>query len=77
MPYLAAYLILGCLVISNLLIRPRIPGRSKRPAHMQFPAPDMKAILTDKAYWITIAGGFLIMWGLCNLTFRVNPRSRH
>ncbi|EIN11718.1 MFS general substrate transporter [Punctularia strigosozonata HHB-11173 SS5] len=60
----SAYIILGCLVLVNLLIKPRIPGRSKRPAHMQFPAPDMKSILTHDAYWATIGGGFLIMWGL-------------
>jgi hypothetical protein len=59
------YLILGALVIANVLVKPRIPGRSKRPAHMQFPAPDMKAIITHKAYLLTIAGGFIIMWGIC------------
>jgi hypothetical protein len=44
-------------------IRPRIPGRKKRPAHMQFPAPDMKAIVTHKAYLFTILGGAFIMFG--------------
>jgi len=60
----STYLILGCLAIALLLVKQRIPGRKHRPAHMQFPAPDIKAILRHKAYWLTIAGGFLIMWGL-------------
>jgi predicted MFS family arabinose efflux permease len=60
----SGYIILGCMVIANILVKPRIPGRKHRPAHMQFPAPDMKAILRHDAYWATIAGGFLIIWGL-------------
>lgn len=60
----SGYIILGCMILANILVKPRIPGRKYRPAHMQFPAPDMKAILRHDAYWATIAGGFLIIWGL-------------
>jgi hypothetical protein len=59
----SGYILLGCLIAANLLIKTRIPGRKKRPAHMQFPAPDMKAIVTHKAYLLTILSGFLIMSG--------------
>jgi hypothetical protein len=65
----SAYLVLGCLVVANFLIKPRIPGRKHRPAHMQFPAPNVKAIITHKAYLVTVAGSFLIMWGICKWTW--------
>lgn len=60
----AGFLILGCLTIANLLTKPRIPGKKDRPAHLQFPPADVRAIIRHKAYWVTIAGGFLIMWGI-------------
>jgi MCP family monocarboxylic acid transporter-like MFS transporter 10 len=68
----SAYLVLGCLFIASFLVKPRIPGRKKRPAHMQFPAPNMKAIVTHNAYLLTIAGGFLIMWGICAFVFQAH-----
>jgi MFS family permease len=58
-----SYLILGCLVISSILIAPRLPPRRLRPPHMQMPPPDMKRILTHRAYQIAVLGGFFITWG--------------
>jgi hypothetical protein len=61
----SVYVILGCLSVALLLVKQRIPGRKHRPAHMQFPAPDTNAILKHRAYWVSIAGGFFISWGIC------------
>lgn len=58
-----AYLITGCLVISNLLIAPRLPPPKLRPVEMQLPKPDMKRILSHKPYYFAMAGAFLITWG--------------
>jgi len=58
-----AYLITGCLIISNILIAPRLPPRHRRPAHMQLPKPDIKKILSHRAYQIAMAGGFFTTWG--------------
>jgi hypothetical protein len=55
------YLLLGCLVIACVLIKPRLPPRKLRPPHMQFPAPDMKAIFGHTAYWLTTAALFLML----------------
>jgi MFS family permease len=59
-----AYLILGCLVIANTLIAPRLPPRRLRPADMQLPKPDMKRILTHRPYQLAVLGGFFTVWGL-------------
>jgi MFS family permease len=58
-----AYLISGCLVVSNILIAPRLPPHRLRPAHMRLPKPDVKKILTHRAYQIAVLGGFFTTWG--------------
>ncbi|GAA94859.1 uncharacterized protein L969DRAFT_26521 [Mixia osmundae IAM 14324] len=59
-----AYLILGLLVIANLLMKPRLPGKKHRPAGLQLPPPDFKAILTHPAWQVAVAGTFFVMWGI-------------
>ncbi|CAE6359818.1 unnamed protein product [Rhizoctonia solani] len=56
-----AFLVLGLLTIANLLMRTRLPSRSQRPPT---PPPDFKAIMTDTAYLVTIAGTFCVMMGI-------------
>ncbi|KAG8762277.1 hypothetical protein FRC11_010136 [Ceratobasidium sp. 423] len=56
-----AFVVLGCLIVANLLMRTRLPPKSQRPPT---PPVDFKAIMTDSAYLATIAGAFLVMIGL-------------
>ncbi|KAG8745514.1 hypothetical protein FRC10_007861 [Ceratobasidium sp. 414] len=56
-----AFVVLGCLIVANLLMRTRLPPKSKRPPA---PPPDFKAIMTDSAYLLSIAGAFLVLLGL-------------
>ncbi|QRV80924.1 major facilitator superfamily transporter [Ceratobasidium sp. AG-Ba] len=57
----SAFVVLGLLIIANLLMRTRLPPKSKGA---QVPPPDFKAIMTDSAYLLTILGAFLILLGL-------------
>ncbi|QRV97284.1 major facilitator superfamily transporter [Ceratobasidium sp. AG-Ba] len=57
----SAFVVLGCLIAGNLLMRTRLPPKSKRPPT---PPPDMKAIVTDVVYVLATAGGFLVLLGL-------------
>jgi MFS family permease len=57
------YLILGCLVISNLTIVPRLPPMKDRPVELQLPKPDIKKIMLHRPYWFALAGGFFCTWG--------------
>lgn len=59
-----AYVILGCLTIANLTIRPRLPAMKDRPVEMQLPKPDIKKILRHPAYLFALAGGFFVVWGM-------------
>ncbi|KAJ1301772.1 hypothetical protein OPQ81_009001 [Rhizoctonia solani] len=56
-----AFVVLACLVVANLLMRTRLPPKSKRPPT---PPPDFKAIMSDSTYLAAIAGAFLVMMGL-------------
>ncbi|CAE6478640.1 unnamed protein product [Rhizoctonia solani] len=56
-----AFVVLACLIVANLLMRTRLPPKSKRPPT---PSPDFKAIMTDLTYLAAIAGAFLVMLGL-------------
>ncbi|KAG9092903.1 hypothetical protein FRC06_011741 [Ceratobasidium sp. 370] len=56
-----AFVVLGCLIAANLLMRTRLPPKSKRPPT---PPPDFKAIMTDSAYLLSIASAFLVLLGL-------------
>ncbi|EUC60404.1 MFS general substrate transporter, partial [Rhizoctonia solani AG-3 Rhs1AP] len=56
-----AFVVLACLIAANLLMRTRLPPKSKRPPT---PPPDFKAIMTDFSYLAAIAGAFLVMMGL-------------
>ncbi|KAL0959327.1 hypothetical protein HGRIS_014588 [Hohenbuehelia grisea] len=57
----AAFLTLGLLVIGNILMRPRLPTKKQRD-------PSENAVLMnimkDKVYWISVAGAWLVFWGL-------------
>ncbi|KAF8755950.1 MFS general substrate transporter [Rhizoctonia solani] len=57
----SAFVVLGCLIVANLLMRTRLPPKSKRPPT---PPPDFKAIMRDSTYLFAIAGAFLVMMGL-------------
>ncbi|KAJ6473642.1 MFS general substrate transporter [Mycena vitilis] len=50
------YIILGCLVIGNALMRTRLPPRSKRPNAV---APDIKSFFTDATYMWAVLGALL------------------
>jgi MFS family permease len=59
-----AYIITGCLIVSNMLIAPRLPPQRLRPTHMQIPKPDMKKIICHRAYQFAVAGTFFATWGI-------------
>lgn len=59
----SAYLILGCLVIANLTIAPRLPPMKDRPVELQLPKPDIKKIMKHPPYWFALIGGFFCTWG--------------
>ncbi|KAJ6595661.1 MFS general substrate transporter [Mycena vulgaris] len=50
------YIVLGCLVAGNALMRTRLPPRSKRP---NATAPDIKSFFTDAAYMWAVLGALL------------------
>ncbi|CAE6532578.1 unnamed protein product [Rhizoctonia solani] len=56
-----AFVVLGCLIVANLLMKTRLPSKSKR---LPTPLPDFKAIMTDSIYLAAIACAFLVMMGL-------------
>jgi hypothetical protein len=49
--------LLGCLAIACVLIKLHLPPDKQRPTRMQTSPPDMKAIITHKAYLLTTAAG--------------------
>ncbi|KAJ7149050.1 MFS general substrate transporter [Mycena crocata] len=49
----SGYIVIGCLVVGNALMRTRLPPRSKRPKSA---APDIKSFLTDYAYLWAVLG---------------------
>ncbi|KAF8520751.1 MFS general substrate transporter [Hysterangium stoloniferum] len=57
----SAFLITCLLIISNIVMRTRLPSRRERPGAV---TPDTKKVLTDKAYLIAVAGVFFVFWGL-------------
>ncbi|QRV97282.1 major facilitator superfamily transporter [Ceratobasidium sp. AG-Ba] len=63
-----AFVVLGCLIVANLLMRTRLPPKSKRPPA---PPPDFKAIMTDSAYLLSILGAFLVLLGLFTPIFYI------
>ncbi|KAJ7163768.1 MFS general substrate transporter, partial [Mycena filopes] len=50
------YIILGCLIVGNSLMRTRLPPRSQRP---NAASPNIKAFFTDAAYMWVIVGSTL------------------
>ncbi|KAE9405270.1 MFS general substrate transporter [Gymnopus androsaceus JB14] len=52
-----SFLYLGLLVISNLIMKTRLPPGGKKSV-------DMKGIMTDVPYMICTAGSFFVFWGL-------------
>ncbi|KAG9103680.1 hypothetical protein FRC06_008931 [Ceratobasidium sp. 370] len=56
-----AFVILGCFTAANFMMRTRLPPKSQRPAT---PPPDVKGIVTDTAFQLSVAGAFLVMLGL-------------
>lgn len=53
------YLLLGCLILANALIHPRItPGSGSGPK------PSLKVIFSDKGYSMLVTGLFFVAWGL-------------
>ncbi|KAF7360506.1 MFS general substrate transporter [Mycena venus] len=50
------YIVLGCLIIGNALMRTRLPPRSKRPNAV---SPDIKSFFTDAAYMWAVLGALL------------------
>jgi len=53
------YLLLGCLILANALIHPRLP-----PTPKSVQKPSMKDIFSDKAYCMLVAGLFFVAWGI-------------
>ncbi|KAF8595642.1 MFS general substrate transporter [Ceratobasidium sp. AG-I] len=56
-----AFVVSAALIAANLLMRTRLPPKSQRPPT---PPPDFKAIFTDWAYLLSIAGAFFVMMGI-------------
>ncbi|KAF8610236.1 MFS general substrate transporter [Ceratobasidium sp. AG-I] len=56
-----AFVILACLLAANLMMRTRLPPKSQRPPA---PPPDVKGIVTDTAFQLSVIGAFLVMLGL-------------
>jgi hypothetical protein len=54
----AGYLLLGLLILANLLMHPRLPPRGAAKP------PSPKELFADPAYSLTVAGLFLVSWGL-------------
>lgn len=54
----AAYLNLGCLLIANLIMKPRLPGRKKHVA-----PPSLLVIFSELRYTVAVAGAFFIALG--------------
>ncbi|KAJ7250770.1 MFS general substrate transporter [Mycena rebaudengoi] len=50
------FIVLGCIVAGNALMRTRLPPRSKRPNAV---APDIKSFFTDAAYMWAVLGALL------------------
>lgn len=57
----SGYLILGCLVIANLLMKPRLPGRKKGTGA---PPPSLKAMFLEPVYALSSLAFFFIALGL-------------
>lgn len=53
------FMVLGCLLIANLIMSTRLPPRKERPPHMQV-KPNVKSILTDAPYLLTVCAMFFI-----------------
>jgi len=60
----AAFLMLGCMTIAILLMRTRLPPRSKMPAGNAPPVPHIKELLKDTKYMITTFGAFFNVMGI-------------
>ena len=58
------YLVLGLLVVAQLLVRTRLPGRRQRKGPPP-PPPDMRGIVTDAPYLFAVFGIFAAMLGVC------------
>jgi len=57
----AAFIALGLLVTANLTMRTRLPSARERPPAEK---PSFAGLLRDGPYWMCIAGGFFVFWGL-------------
>jgi len=57
----SAFLTLGLLAIANCIMTTRLPSARQRPPG---PKPDVKGILTDLAFMMSVVGAFLVLWGL-------------
>ncbi|KAJ7274249.1 major facilitator superfamily domain-containing protein [Mycena rebaudengoi] len=55
------YIVLGCLVIGNSLMRTRLPPKSKRPNPTA--SPSIKTFFTDAAYMWTVLGALISTLG--------------
>jgi len=56
-----AFLMTGLLLISNILMKPRLPMKKHRAPGESL---DFRSIITDWPYWICVVASFLIFWGL-------------
>ncbi|KAK4703568.1 hypothetical protein P7C70_g2648, partial [Phenoliferia sp. Uapishka_3] len=56
----SAYLVLGCLAVSNLIMRPRLPGRKKGGS----PPPSPLSLFKEPKYSIAVAAAFFIALGI-------------
>ncbi|KAJ7634826.1 major facilitator superfamily domain-containing protein [Roridomyces roridus] len=56
----SAYMLLGCLIIANLLMRTRMPPNTQRAPPGSL-GKLMKVILTDPAYVLAVTGGFFCL----------------
>ncbi|WWD02979.1 hypothetical protein V865_001022 [Kwoniella europaea PYCC6329] len=52
------YLLMGCLIIANLCLKPRLPPKSHPTVK-----PSPKVIFADLPYCLVVAGFFFVTWG--------------
>lgn len=56
-----AFVVLGCLIAANLMMKTRLPPKADR---VPPPPPDIRGIVSHGVFQLTVAGSFLIMLGI-------------
>ncbi|KAG1735507.1 major facilitator superfamily domain-containing protein [Suillus lakei] len=57
----SGFLDMGFLILANLMMKTRLPNRRQMPNRKPV---DVKGILTDVGYWLSVIGAGCVFWGL-------------